>query len=128
MNMLKRTSFRLRLLWGLLVGMTVLASLLPLSGIQANILDSNFNGHWAHFLAYAAVSFLPLLAWRRNTGIAISVGMAVLGAGLEIVCAIVEVRSPDTQYIVINALGIVAGILLGLNILALRSRKTQADA
>jgi hypothetical protein len=96
-------------------------------GIHSNILDAYFNGHWVHFLAYGVVSFLPMLAWRRNTGVAIAMGMAVLGTGLEILSAILDARSPDIQYIVINALGIAAGILLGLNILTLRSRTNQAD-
>jgi|SRR5271165_2464558 len=126
--MLKLTSSRLQLLWVLLVGTIVLASLLPYLGIHANFFDAYFNGHWVHFLAYVAASFLPMLAWRRNTGLALSMGMVVLGTGLEIVRAIVEVRSPDIQYIVINVLGIAAGILLGLNILTLRSRMSQADS
>ena len=127
MHMLKLTSSRLKQLWGLLVATIVLAALLPYLGIHTDIFDVFFNGHWVHFLAYVAVSFLPLLAWRRSTGVAISLGMAVLGTGLEIVRAIVEVRTPDIQYIVINALGIAAGILLGLNILTLRSRRSPAN-
>lgn len=125
--MLKLTSSRLQLFWGLLVGAIAFAPLLPRVGIHTDIFDAYFNGHWVHFLAYAAVSFLPLLAWRRNTALILSMGMAVLGTGLEIARAIVEVRSPDIQYIVINALGVAAGILLGLNILTRRSRMTQAD-
>jgi hypothetical protein len=125
--MLKLTSSRLQQLWSLLVGTIVLVSLLPHLGIHINPLDAHFNGHWVHFLAYAAASFLPLLAWRRNTGVAIDMGMVVLGTGLEILRAGLEGRSPDIQYIVINALGIAAGILLGLNILTLRSRRSPAD-
>jgi VanZ family protein len=123
--MLKLTSSRLQQFWGLLVGAIVLASLSPFLGIQTNTLDAYLNGHWIHFLAYAAVSFLPLLAWRRNIGVALSMGMAALGAGLEIVRSIVEVRSADVQYIVINTLGVAAGVLLGLNILTLRSRMSE---
>ena len=125
--MLKLTSSRLQQLWGLLVAGIVLGALLPYFGIQTNIFDPYFNGHWVHFLVYVAASFLPMLAWRRNTGVAVSIGMAVLGTGLELIRASMEVRSPDIQYIVINALGVAAGILLGLNILTLRSRTRQAD-
>jgi hypothetical protein len=125
--MLRLTSSRLQHLWGLLVATIVLAPLFPFLGVDSNPLDVYFNGHWVHFLAYAAVSFLPLLAWRRNTGVVLCAGMAVIGTGLEIASAIVQGRSPDIQYIVINALGIVAGMLLGLNILTLRSRRSQAD-
>lgn len=125
--MLKLTSSRLRLLWGVLVGSIALVSLLPFPSIYAGFFNAYFNGHWVHFLAYAAASFLPTLAWRRNMALTLSVGVAVLGTGLELARAIAEVKSPDTQYIVINALGVAAGILLGLNILARRSRMNQAD-
>jgi hypothetical protein len=125
--MLKLTSSRLQQLWALLVGVIALASLLPYLGIRTNIFDAYLNGHWVHFLAYVGASFLSLLAWRRNTALALSVGIAVLGTGLEIVPAVAEARPPDVQYVVINALGIVAGILLGLNILTRRSRMSQAD-
>jgi hypothetical protein len=125
--MLTPTSSRLQLLWGLLLGTIALASLLPCLGIHTDIFDAYFNGHWVHFLAYAAVSFLPLLAWGRNKALALSMGTAAVGAGLEIVCAIAEARSPDIQYIVINALGVIAGALLGLNILTRRSRASQGD-
>jgi hypothetical protein len=127
MLMPKLTSSRLQQLWGLLVGTIVLVSLLPCLGIHTDLLGAYLNGHWVRFSAYVAVSFLPVVAWRRNRGVAISMGMAALGTGLEIVCAIVEVRAPEIQYIAINALGVAAGILLGLNILTLRSRRNQAD-
>jgi len=125
--MLKLTSSRLQMLWGLLVGMIALGSLLPSVGMHTEIVDAYLGDHWVHFLAYAVVSFLPWLAWKRNTALALSTGMAALGAGLEIVRSIVEVRSPDVQYIVINALGVAAGILLGLNILTRRARMSQVD-
>jgi hypothetical protein len=125
--MLKLTSSRLQLLWGLLVGTIVLVSLLPCFGVHTDIGDAYLNGHWVHFLSYGAASLLVVLAWKRKTALALSAGMAVLGTGLEIVLAIVEARSPDDQYIVINTLGIVAGILLGLNILTRRSRISQTD-
>lgn len=125
--MLKLTDTRLQLLWGLLVGATVLGSLLPYLGIHSNILSAYLNPHWLHFLVYTAVSFLPLIAWRRNTGLVLSMGMAVPATGLEIARAVAEVRSPNIEHIVINTLGIAAGILLGLNIVTLRSRMNQAD-
>jgi hypothetical protein len=126
--MLKPTSSRLQLLWGLLVAAIVLGALLPYLGVHANILSVYFNAHWLHFLVYTAVSFLPLFAWRRNAGLALSIGMAVPATGLEIARAVVEARSPNIEHIVINTLGIAAGILLGLNVLTLRSRMNhQAD-
>jgi hypothetical protein len=114
-------------LWGVLLVLIILASFSPFPGIHFNSFDSYFNGHWVHFLAYLAASLLALLAWRRNAGVALSMGLAVLGTGMEIVRGMMEARPPDIQYIVINVLGIIAGILLGLNILTLRSRRSQAN-
>jgi hypothetical protein len=125
--MLKLTSSRLQLLWGLCAGAIAIVGLLPCWGLRTDIFEAYFNGHWVHFLAYAVVSFLPLLAWRRNQAFVVSMGMAALGTGLEIVRSLVEARPPDIQCIVINALGIAAGILLGLNIVTRRSRMSQTD-
>jgi hypothetical protein len=125
--MLKLTNFRLQLLWGLVVGTIALASVLPYSGNQANFLAMYFNRHWVHFLAYLAVSILPLLTWRRKAGLALSLGTTALAIGSEMARTLIVGRPLDIQYIVINSLGIVAGILLGLNILTLRSR-VQADS
>ncbi|MGA9673644.1 MAG: hypothetical protein WBQ94_30915 [Terracidiphilus sp.] len=125
--MLKPTNFRLRLLWGLLVGAILLGALLPYLGIHTNILSVYLNPHWLHFLVYLVVSFLPLFAWRRNTGLVLSMGMALPATGLEIIRAVVEARSANIEHMVINMLGIAAGILLGINILTLQSRMNQAD-
>jgi hypothetical protein len=125
--MLKLTSFRLQLLWGLLVGTIVLLSTIRLWVNQISILGAYFNRDWVHFLAYVTVSILPLLAWRRKTGLALSLGMVVPATGVEIIRAVMAVRSPDVHYMVINTLGIAAGILLGLNILRLGSRMSHVD-
>lgn len=125
--MLKLINSRLQLLWGVLVGAIALASLPPLPGTHSDIFNAYFDGHWVHFLAYTVASFLPLLVWRRGTALVLSVGLAVLGTGMEIIRAIAGAKPPDVQYIIINALGVAAGILLGLNILARRSRMSQAD-
>ena len=125
--MLKQTSYSLQLLWGVIVVAIVVVSLFPRSGIQASFLGANLNRHWVEFLAYVAVSILPLLAWRRRAGLTISIGMAVLAAGLEIIRALLEGRSPGIQYIAVSSFGIAAGILLGLNILTLRSRVRHVD-
>ena len=125
--MLKLTSSRLQLLWVLLVEIIVLVSLIPHVDDRTNSCGLYFNRYWVHFLAYVAVSFLPPLAWRRRKGLIISMGMVLLAVGVEIVRVFAEKRPPDIQHTVINTLGIAAGILLGLNILTLRSRRNQAD-
>jgi hypothetical protein len=124
--MLKLTSVRLQLLWGILVGTIVLWSLLPYWGNQPRIVGTYFNRDWVHFLAYGVVSILPVLSWGRKTGLSLSIGVAVLATGLELARALVEARSLDVRYIVINILGIAAGMLLALNILTIRSRMSRA--
>jgi hypothetical protein len=100
--------------------------------IQSNLLWGYFDRHWVHFLAYAAVSILPLLAWQRRPALVLSLGVAGLSAMLEIIHGIVTDKSASLEGIVVNLLGVIAGALLGLNILALRSRtrpreRTLAD-
>jgi hypothetical protein len=130
--MFKLTSHRLRVYWFLLVGVIAVVFLLPDQDIQSNLLWGYFDRHWVHFLAYAAVSILPLLAWQRRPALVLSLGVAGLSAMLEIIHGIVTDKSASLEGIVVNLLGVIAGALLGLNILALRSRtrpreRTLAD-
>jgi len=125
--MLKLTSSRLQQYWGLLVAGIAVTSLLPCVGIRTDGAEAYVNGHWVRFIAYGAASFLAMLAWKRWNALAISAAVAVLSTGLEIARASAKAQPPDTQFIVINGLAVAAGILLGLNILARRSRTGQAD-
>jgi hypothetical protein len=118
----KPTSRSLQLCWWLLSGTIVCVSLVPHSKFPSNPLWGYFNWYWAHFLVYVAVSILPLLAWRPRTGFLIALGGGALSAGLEIFRGLVWEGSVRFEDIAINMLGVAAGILLGLNILTLRSR------
>ena len=123
----KLTNFRWQILWSLLLSTTVAGSLLPCFGIHSNIFSLYLNENWVHFLAYAALSYIPMLTWKRKTALAIGTGEGFIGAALEVVRAIAGAHPLNIQYIVINLLGIGAGILLGLNILTRQSRISQAD-
>ena len=125
--MRKPISLQLRLYWGLLTGMIVLVSLLPSPGMQKDLLSIHFDRYWFNFLTYVAVSNLPLLAWRRRTGLMLALGMAVLSVGLEALRGLVLDQSIDLNGMIVNLLGIAAGILLGLNILMIRSRMNRVD-
>ena len=125
--MLKLTSRRLRRYWYLLVGIIVLLSLTPNPRAHNDLRQVFFDRFWFHFLAYVVVSILPLLAWRRRAGLILSSGTALLSIGLEMLRGFVNRSSVDVQGTIVNLLGIVAGILLGLNILMLRSRARRAE-
>jgi hypothetical protein len=122
--MLKPTNRRLQLCWLLLAGTIGIASLLPHAKIAQG---AYFNWPWIHFLVYLAVSILPVLAWRFRTGLAISIGTAVFSVGLEILRGLTLYRSIRFQDIVVNLFGVIAGSLLGLNILTLRTRTRPVD-
>jgi glycopeptide antibiotics resistance protein len=57
----------------------------------------------------------------------ISLGVAVISVGLEILRGLFIYRSFHVEDIIVNLFGVAAGILLGWNILTLRSRMSQVD-
>lgn len=125
--MLKLTRLSLRLYWCLLVGAIVCVSLLPAPNIPRNLLWAYFDRYWAHFLVYAAVTIFPLLSWQRKTALVLSLGTAALSAILEMLHGAVTDHAVSIEGIVVNLLGVAAGVLLGLNILTLRSRMVPGD-
>jgi hypothetical protein len=130
--MLKLTSYRLRLAWYALTATIALLSILRGVNLHGSYLGAYVDRDWAHFLAYAVAATLPLLVWRRLTGLALSFGLGIFSVVLQILRALISDRVMDLQGTAVNLLGIVAGILLGLNILTLQSRarhqvKPRAD-
>jgi VanZ family protein len=126
--MLKLSSRRLQFYWLLLAGTILLISLLPHPPIPSTPLGTFLSSSWAHFLVYLGVSVLPLLAWPRKTGLMISLGVAVISVGVEILRGLFIYRSVQVEDIVVNLFGVAAGILLGWNILTLRSRIDSSTA
>ncbi len=126
--MLMRINSRLRLFWLLLTGSLAIASLVPGATLLDLHLSGFINRDWAHFLAYAAVSAIALLAWKLRTGMAISVWMAMLSFGLQVLRGLASGRGTDVEGAVINLLGIAAGILIGLHIHKFDLRTKQLAA
>ncbi len=115
------TRSRLRIAWYTLIGAILLASLWPRLGVHGSPLGE-FIGHgWAHFLIYVAAAAIALLAWRSRTGLTLSFGLAILSIGLQLLRGIIAGYAADIRALVINLLGVAAGILLGLNILILKT-------
>jgi hypothetical protein len=124
--MLMRISSHLRLCWLVFIGVIALGCLLPRASLHDPFLRAYVDSGWVHFLAYAAAATLSLLAWTRRTGIVLSFGLVISSVCLQILRAQASGQVIDYYGTVINILGITAGILLGLNILTLRSRAKQA--
>jgi len=108
------------------IGVIALGCLLPRASLHDPFLRAYVDSGWVHFLAYAAAATLSLLAWTRRTGIVLSFGLVISSVCLQILRAQASGQVIDYYGTVINILGITAGILLGLNILTLRSRAKQA--
>jgi len=83
------------------------------------------DGDWVHFIVYLMVAALPMLVWKVRRGIGISIGLAAVSVLLQVVHGQISAQTTDAHSIVVNLLGIAAGILLGLNLRAIRSRANQ---
>jgi hypothetical protein len=115
-------SSRLQTVWFLLVGTIVFASLLQWAGIYARFQGFYYDRGWAHFLAYAIAAALCMLAWKQKTATALVMGLFILSIGLPLLHWLVFRVAIDYFGIVVNFFGIIAGVLLGLNVLVFRSR------
>jgi hypothetical protein len=108
-----------------LIGAILFLSFLPCASLHRPLLNAYINGDWAHFPAHTAAAAVPLLAWRSRRAFALSLGVAVMLVGLQVLCGLISRQPTDLHGTVVNLLGIAAGILLGFNILKLRSRAKQ---
>lgn len=119
------TDFRLRLLWCLLIGIVALMSLLPRIDAYASPLENYIDRGWIHFLVYTVAAALCILAWKQRTALLLVFGMFFLSITLQFMHGQMLGKPADYFGIVVNLLGIAAGILLGQNIAVLRSRSKQ---
>ena len=125
------TNSRLKIGLYVLIAVIATASLWPGANLHASPLGAYIGHGWAHFLLYAAAASLALLGWKHRTGLAVSLGIAILSVGLQILRGMLGGCPTDIRALVTNLLGIAAGALLGLNILILSSSSRQqstADA
>jgi len=117
-------SSRLRFIWFTLIAVMVVASMLPRDGVFAAIRASYDRG-WMHFLVYAVLAALAMFAWKSKTAILSSLGLFAFSVGLHMCHLFFNGRAIDYFGLIVDLLGIVAGILLGINIMVLRSRVNQ---
>jgi hypothetical protein len=123
------TKSRLRLYWFMLVSGVIVSSLLPgVVGLRDSLIAGNITSNWLHFLVYALVATLPMLAWKSRSGLAVSLGVALLSVALQVLHGFTSGRVTDSHITVVNLLGVTSGILLGLNIRALQSQPKERSA
>jgi VanZ family protein len=67
-----------------------------------------------HYGAYAGLAFLSLSAFERRRGIVVALSMILLGAAMEFLQHFSPGRSPDTTDAIVNTLGVLSGISVGL--------------
>lgn len=123
------TKSRLRLYWFMLVSGVIVSSLLPgVVGLRDSLIAGNITSNWLHFLVYALVATLPMLAWKSRSGLAVSLGVALLSVALQVLHGFTSGRVTDSHITVVNLLGVTSGILLGLNIRVLQSQPKERSA
>lgn len=102
-----------------------LASLLPGATLHHPYFGVQFDSGWTHFLAYTVAAVLSMLVWKRRTGFVFALGISFVSVVLQILRGWIAGHPTDLYGTVINLLGIAAGVLLGLNIIALRAHASR---
>ena len=110
------TNSQLRLSWLVVTGSIAVVTIVPSATLHDGLLDLYINSDWLRFAAYAAAGAIPIVAWRKSTGIAVALSVAILSINLQFLRGITHGQGLDMQGTVINLLGIAAGILIGLHI------------
>ncbi len=75
-----------------------------------------------HFAAYTLLAFIPVLAFRKRTGLLCAVAMIALGVALEFAQRLSPGRSFEIADMLANGLGVLAGAAAALVARALARR------
>ena len=106
----------------LALGVLVLVSLLPSSILAITVLGPFVDRGWAHFVVYGVAATMCTLAWNGRAGIPVACSLFFVSIGLHFLHSLRSGIGMDRFSIIVNFLGIAAGILLGLNLATLRAR------
>lgn len=117
-------STRMRCLWVLLVGGTLLISTNNGNEWVYQAVRSNDLNRWIHFLAYGAIVILTFVAWKSRIGALLVLLVTALGLGFELSPVSGSGPSTNRDTALADLFGIASGILLELNIRLLRSSVT----
>lgn len=103
------------LLWLLAMAVVITGELLPGdSPMLAWIGYFHVSDKLLHFVAYTGLAVIPVFGFRLPAGLASAASMILLGIALEFLQRLVPGRSFGVADMVANALGVFAGVALGL--------------
>ncbi len=121
------TDLRLRFAWCVLTGVVISISILPGNSSIYQVAATPGLNRWVHFLAYAGVAAIPLLAWRLRSTILISLAIVMLGPVFDSLQAIVPGLIARPEILFADLFGVAAGILLGLNVRVMFDSAKSSD-
>ena len=119
------TKMRLRYFWYVLIFGILLMSILPGSSSIYPVVAAYDTNRWIHFLVYATVASLPTVVWKRRISILLPMAVIGLCIALEPLRTLIPGPIVRPQNVLADLFGVVAGILLGLN---LRRMRTSANS
>jgi len=115
------TNTRLRYLWCVLTGAILLMPILLENSLIYQTFVACDANRWVHFVVYATVAVIPVVAWWRRTSVLFSLAIVVLGIPIELLQAHMPGLIGRPQNVFADMFGFGAGILLGLNIRMMRT-------
>ena len=114
-------SWQLRDSWfGLVISVLLVTNLPGRSWLYHAMFPYNSN-HWLHFITYAVIATIPVVAWRRWSIILSSLVAILLVVALGSLQAFLPGHMTRPQPAMPDLFGIAAGILLGLNLRMMRT-------
>ena len=119
------TKFQLRIVLLALIGAVAVIWLFPFTGTRLAQYESLIDRGWLHFLVFAVIAAINMLAWRQPVSFMTAFGLFAISVGLQLIHNARTGIGVDRFALIANLLGILAGVLLGLNIATLKSRLKQ---
>jgi len=108
-------------LWCLLVAAIFIPDLLPAQSPSYREIAAYAANRWVHFLAYAAMTTIPVALWKRRSAVVLSFLPAVTSVLLQLLHAHFSGALLGSLYVSADMFVSAAGILFGLNLRMMRS-------
>ncbi len=112
---------RLVFLWCALIGGIIFVAILPVNSLTYRFISNVDSNRWCHFLAYATVAAIPFVVWKRKWAFWFFLIPPTIGIVLESLHSYIPGALVRVQNVPADLFGVAAGILLGLNLCAMRN-------